>query len=87
MAAPTKTTSKKYQPPTTKYQPIHIRRYFEIYTGKDLCKVSGLQHAALSKKRLGHRCFPLKLLRTRFFVEHLWTTTSGRAQEFTRKRS
>ena len=37
MAAPKKTTLKKYQPPTTKYQPIHIRRYFEIYTGKDLC--------------------------------------------------
>ena len=37
MAAPTKTTSKKYQPPTTKYQPIYIRKYFEIYTGKELC--------------------------------------------------
>ena len=30
-------------------------------------KVSGLQPAALSKKRLRHRCFPVKFLRTRFF--------------------
>ena len=36
MAAPTTTTSKNYQPKTTKYQAIHIR-CFEIYTGKDLC--------------------------------------------------
>ena len=29
---------RKYQPTTTtaKYQPMHIRRCFEIYTGKDL---------------------------------------------------
>ena len=34
-------------------------------------KVAGLQPAALSEKRLQHRCFPVKLMRTRFFVEHL----------------
>ena len=29
-------------------------------------KVSGLQLVALSKKRLSHMCFPVKLLRERF---------------------
>ena len=28
---------KKYQPATTKYESVHIRRYLEIYIGKDLC--------------------------------------------------
>ena len=39
MAAPTgAAAARKYQPKiTTKYQPIHIRRSFEIYTRKDLC--------------------------------------------------
>ena len=46
-------------------------------------KVSGLQPAALSKKRTRHRCFPVKLLRTHFSMEHLRTTASGRAQDFT----
>ena len=36
-------------------------------------KVLGLQSAALSKKRPRHRCFPVKLLRTRFL-----SNTSGR---------
>ena len=44
-------------------------------------KVSGLQPAALSTKRLWHRRFAVKLLRTRFFIEHLRTTTSGRFLE------
>ena len=35
-------------------------------------KFSGLQHAALSKKRLRHRCFPVKLLKTSFL-----SNTSG----------
>ena len=48
-------------------------------------KISGIQPAALSKKRLRHWCFPLKLLRTCFFIEHLWTTASGRAQGFTKR--
>ena len=47
-------------------------------------KVSGLQSATLSKKRLRHMCFSVKLLRTRFFIEHLRTATSGRAQDFTK---
>ena len=39
MAAPTATAaSKKYQQTTTtKYQPIQIRRYFEIYRVKGHC--------------------------------------------------
>ena len=42
-------------------------------------KVSGLQPAALLKKRLQHKCFPVKLSRTRFFIEHFRTTASGKA--------
>ena len=58
---------------TTKYQPIHIRRCFEIYTVKDLCwslfnKVPCLQTVVLSIKRLQYRCFRVKLLRTRFLL-------------------
>ena len=34
-------------------------------------KVSGLQPAVLSKKRLRNRFFHTKLLRTRYFIEHL----------------
>ena len=40
----------------------------------------GLSPATLLKKRLWHRCFPVnfkKFLRTAFFIEHFWTTTSG----------
>ena len=47
-------------------------------------KVSGLQPAALSKSRLRGRYFPVKVLRTRFFIKHLWKTASGRAQDFTK---
>ena len=50
-------------------------------------KVSGLQPAALSKKRLQHRHFPVNLLWARFFIEHLRTTTSGRPQDFTKNGS
>ena len=76
MAVPTTTiASKKYQVTTTKYQTIHIS-CFKIYTEKDLCwslflikfQVFSLQ---LNKKRLRHRRFPVKLLWTRFFIEHL----------------
>ena len=38
-------------------------------------KVAGLRRVTLLKKRPWHRCFPVtfvKLLRTLFFVEHLW---------------
>ena len=49
-----------------------------------LIKNSGLQPAALSKKRLQYRCFLVKLLRTPLFIEHLETTASGRAQDFTK---
>ena len=56
-------------------------RNFTKFTGKHLClilffnKVPVLRPANLFKKRLWHRCFPLKsvkLLRTPFFIEHLW---------------
>ena len=47
-------------------------------------KVSGLQPTALSKKRLRYWRFPVKLLGTHFFIEHLRTTASGRAQDFTK---
>ena len=36
--------------------------------------------AALLKKRLWHRCFPVifvKFLKTPFYTEHLWTTASN----------
>ena len=51
------------------------------FTGKHLCqslflnKVAGVRPATLLKKRLWHRYFPVnfaKLLRTPFFIEHLW---------------
>ena len=45
-------------------------------------KVSDLQPAALSKKRIRHRRFPVKLLETHFFIEDLRTTASGRVQDF-----
>ena len=38
-------------------------------------KVAGLKTCNFIKKRLLHRCFPVniaKLLRTAFFIEHLW---------------
>ena len=47
--------------------------------------VSSLEPAAWSNGRLRHRCFPAKLLRTRFFIEHFQTSASGRAQNFTKR--
>ena len=56
-----------------------VLRNFANFTRKHLChslffnKVAGL--ATLLKKRLWHRCFPVKFvkfLRTSFFIEHLW---------------
>ena len=50
------------------------------FTGKRLYqslffnKVAGFRPITLLKKRLGHRCFPvnlMKFLRTPFFIEHL----------------
>ena len=79
-APPTTIASKKYQPTTTtKYQPFHIRRCFEIYTGKGLgqslflikFQVFGVQ---LYPKRLRHMFFHIKFLRTHFFLSN----TSGR---------
>ena len=51
------------------------------FTGKHLCQniffneVAGLRPATLLKKRLWHRRFPVnfvKILRTSFYMEHLW---------------
>ena len=42
-------------------------------------KGAGLMPVTLLKKRLCHKCFPVnsvKLLKTPFFIEHLWTTAS-----------
>ena len=58
-----------------------VLRNFTNFKGKHLCqslffnKVAGLRPATLLKKRLWHRCFPVKFakfLRTPFFIEHLW---------------
>ena len=57
-----------------------VLRNFATFTGKHLCqslffnKLAGLRPSALLKKRLWHKCFPVKLakfLRTPFFTEHL----------------
>ena len=62
-----------------------VLRNLTKFTGKHLCKslffnkVAGLRPAALLKKRLWHRCFPVnfaKFLRTPFFTEHLHATAS-----------
>ena len=90
-ATPTTTASKSYQPTTTtKYQPTTSEDVSK-YTRKKTCaevfflfnKVSGLQSAALSKKRLRRRCFLVKLPRAHFFIEYLRTTASERTQDFT----
>ena len=58
LAAPTRTAaSKKYQPTTTKYQPIQSTVFRSIHRKRPVLKsifdkVSGLHPAALSKKRL-----------------------------------
>ena len=48
-----------------------VLRNFTKFTGKHLC----LRPAALLKKRLRHRCFPVnlvKFVRTPFLTEHIW---------------
>ena len=76
----TTTVSKKYQPTTTKYQAIHIRRCFKIYTGrpvlyffhkKSLFQVFGLQ---LCQKRDTDTCVFLWIIKNTFF----WWNTPGR---------
>ena len=58
-----------------------VLKNFSKLPGNHLCqglffnKVAGLSPAALLKKRLWHRCFPVsfvKFLRTPFLTEHLW---------------
>ena len=59
---------------------IGVLKNLANFTGKHLCwslffnKVAGLRPATLLKKRLQHRCFPVKFakfLRTPFFTEYL----------------
>ena len=72
IAVPTTTKASENYQSTTKYQAIHIRRCFKIYTGKDLCwSLFLMQFQVFSysfiKKETRHRYFPLKLLRACFF--------------------
>ena len=72
MAAPTITTLSKISTSNNKISSNSNQKFFQNIHRKipvlksSFNKVSGLQPAALSKKRLRHRCFPVKLLRTRF---------------------
>ena len=60
---------------TTSHEKVFRNIHRKRPTLRSLCnKVSGLQPAALSKKRFRHRYFPVKLLRTGSFIEHLRTT-------------
>ena len=58
-----------------------VLKNFAKFTGKHLCyslflnKVAGLSLAALSKKRLWYRCFPVnfgKFSRALFYIKYLW---------------
>ena len=60
---------------------IDVLKNFANFTRKQLCwsllfnKVAGLRLATSLKKRLKHRCFPVKFakfLKTTFFTEHFW---------------
>ena len=62
-----------------------VLKNFAKFREKHLCqslffnKVAGLRSATLLKKRLWHRCFPVKFakfLRTPFLTEHLLATAS-----------
>ena len=58
---------------------IDVRKNFASFLGKHLCWSLFLKNFILErdfiKKRLQHRCFPMKfvkLIRTPFFTKHLW---------------
>ena len=61
-----------------------LLKNFANFTGKHLCQsffyeVTDLRPAALLKKSLCRRCFPVNYanyLRTPFFIEHLWVVAS-----------
>ena len=64
-----------------------VLRNFTKFTGKHVCQVpffnkfADLKPAALSKKRLWHRCFPAKFLQTPSLTEHVrWLLLSCRVQ-------
>ena len=66
-------TPFQWQPPEV-YCKKGVLRNIPKFTGKHVCQ-SLLRPATLLKKRLWHRCFPMKFakfLRTTFFTEHLW---------------
>ena len=90
-AVPPTTTTSKNITNNNKISTKSIRRCFEIDTKKylywnlSLTKSQVFSLQLYQKKRLRYRCFPFKLLRTRFFVEHLRTTASARAQDSTKK--
>ena len=63
-----------------------VLKNFTKFTGKHLCqslffnKVAVLKPATLLKKRLWHRCFPVKFCensKNNFFTEHFWATASA----------
>ena len=65
-------TNKNNKISINSYQKVFRDIYRKRHVLRSLfSKVSGLQPAALSKERLRHRCFHTKLLRTRYFIEHL----------------
>ena len=76
MAAPTATTASK----SVSQQQQNLNQITSEGVSKDLHKRpllkslfsidSGLQPAALLKERLQNRCFPVKLLRTLFFLSN-----------------
>ena len=91
MAAPTTAaTARKYQPKTTtKYQTFPIRRCFKIYAGKDLCWSLFLiqvqsSTCSFTNKKTPVQVFSCEIIKNTFFIEHLLTTASGRAQDFTK---
>ena len=70
---PTTTASKKYQPTTKNINTSQQKVFRNIHSKRSVLnslfnKISGLQPTALLKKKLRHRCFPLKLFRTRFLI-------------------
>ena len=59
-----------------------VLRNFAKFTGKHLCHSLSLRPATLLKKRLWHKCFPVKICeisKSKFSTEHFQTTASGSA--------
>ena len=72
MAPSTTTAANNNKISSSSHQKIFLNMHRKRSMLKSLfTKISGLQPGALSKKRLQHISFPVKLLRTRFFIEQL----------------